>query len=31
MITAILEFLARFIISVISATGYAGIVLLMGI
>lgn len=31
MVTAILEFLARFIISVISSTGYLGIVLLMGI
>jgi len=31
MVTAILEFLARFIISVISSTGYVGIVLLMAI
>ncbi len=31
MIAAVLEFLARFIISVISAAGYLGIVLLMGI
>ncbi|MGD0922436.1 MAG: DedA family protein [Terriglobia bacterium] len=31
MATAILEFLARFIISVISSTGYVGIVLLMAI
>jgi membrane protein DedA with SNARE-associated domain len=31
MVTAILEFLARFIISVISSTGYLGIVLLMAI
>jgi len=31
MVTAILEFLARFIISVISQSGYLGIVLLMGI
>ena len=31
MVTAILEFLARFIISVISSAGYLGIVLLMAI
>lgn len=31
MVTAILEFLAAFIIAVISSTGYLGIVLLMGI
>ena len=31
MVTAILDFLARFIISVISSTGYVGIVLLMAI
>jgi len=31
MVTTILEFLARFIISVISQSGYLGIVLLMGI
>ena len=31
MVTAILEFLGRFIISVISQSGYLGIVLLMGI
>jgi membrane protein DedA with SNARE-associated domain len=31
MVTAILEFLARFIISVISSTGYVGIILLMAI
>jgi membrane protein DedA with SNARE-associated domain len=31
MVTAILEFLARFIISVISSAGYVGIVLLMAI
>jgi membrane protein DedA with SNARE-associated domain len=31
MVTAILEFLARFIISVISSAGYLGIVLLMSI
>ena len=31
MVTAVLEFLARFIISVISQSGYLGIVLLMGI
>lgn len=31
MVTAILEFLARFIISVISSAGYLGIILLMGI
>ncbi len=31
MVTAVLEFLARFIISMISTTGYVGIVLLMGI
>jgi membrane protein DedA with SNARE-associated domain len=31
MVTAILEFLARFIISVISSAGYVGIVLLMSI
>lgn len=31
MVTAVLEFLARFIISIISTTGYLGIVLLMGI
>ena len=31
MVTAILEFLGRFIIAVISRSGYAGIVLLMGI
>jgi membrane protein DedA with SNARE-associated domain len=31
MVTAILEFLARFIIAVISSAGYLGIVLLMGI
>jgi membrane protein DedA with SNARE-associated domain len=31
MVTAILEFLGRFIISVISHSGYLGIVLLMGI
>ena len=31
MVTAILEFLARFIIAVISQSGYLGIVLLMGI
>ena len=31
MVTAILEFLAHFIISVISSTGYVGIVLLMAI
>ena len=31
MVTAILEFLAAFIIAIISSTGYLGIVLLMGI
>src|SRR5579883_465126 len=31
MVSAILEVLGRFIISVISATGYTGVVLLMGI
>jgi membrane protein DedA with SNARE-associated domain len=31
MVTAILEFLGRFIISVISQSGYLGIILLMGI
>jgi membrane protein DedA with SNARE-associated domain len=31
MVTAVLEFLARFIITVISQSGYLGIVLLMGI
>src|SRR6266568_2890633 len=31
MVTSLLEFIGRFIISVISAGGYAGIVLLMGI
>jgi membrane protein DedA with SNARE-associated domain len=31
MVTAVLEFLARFIISLISQSGYLGIVLLMGI
>ena len=31
MVTSLLEFLSRFIISVISHTGYLGIVLLMGI
>src|SRR3990172_2504460 len=31
MVTAVLEFLGRFIVSVISATGYLGIILLMGI
>ena len=31
MVTSIIEFLARFIVAVISASGYAGIVLLMAI